>query len=313
MNGTVKAIERSRSPVMSKLFDYAELMKPELTGLSVLTALCGFYLGSAGPFQFWLFFHLALGTALLGGGAGALNQFIEREYDSLMKRTERRPLPAGRLEPAECLTFGIVIAAGGMLELTLFVNMLTGFLAAVTFATYIFLYTPLKRITPYSTLIGAIPGALPPVMGWTAARNSLTLEAAVLFAILFCWQMPHFLSLAWMYRRDYARAGFKILTVDDPDGRRTSRQIVAYLIGLVPVSLAPTFAGMTGFISIPGAALLSLGFLAIGLLLARQSGHSRAGISTVDPMEFNFYSRRLFFASLVYLPCLMLLLTIDKV
>jgi heme o synthase len=313
MNGTVKAIERSRSPLLSKIFDYAELMKPELTGLSVLTSLCGFYLAGSGPFHYWLFLHLALGTTLLGGGAGALNQFIEREYDSLMKRTERRPLPAGRLDPTEALVFGIILSAAGVLELTLFVNVLTGFLAAVTFATYIFLYTPLKRITPYSTLIGAIPGALPPVMGWTAARNSVTMEAAVLFAILFCWQMPHFLSLAWMYRRDYARAGFKILTVDDPDGRRTSRQILAYSIGLVPVSLAPTIAGMTGSISIAGAALLSLGFLSIGILLARQSKHAPRGIPAGDPMEFNFYSRRLFFASLVYLPCLMLLLTIDKV
>ncbi|HEY6191551.1 MAG TPA: heme o synthase [Bacteroidota bacterium] len=313
MNGTAKAIGRARYPLLSKLSDYGELMKPELTGLSVLTSLCGFYLASSGPFHYILFVHLALGTALLGGGAGALNQFIEREYDSLMKRTERRPLPAGRLEPSECLTFGIVIAAAGMLELTLFVNILTGFLAAVTFATYIFLYTPLKRITPYSTLVGAIPGALPPVMGWTAARNSIGTEAAVLFAILFCWQMPHFLSLAWMYRRDYARAGFKILTVDDPGGRRTSRQILAYSIGLVPVSLAPAFAGMTGLMSVTGAAMLSLGFLSIGVLLARQSRRSPAGIHAADPVEFNFYSRRMFFASLVYLPCLMLLLTIDKV
>ena len=308
MNGAVKAIERSRSRVAVKLSDYAELMKPELTGLSVLTSLCAFYLASSGAFNYWLFFHLALGTTLLGGGAGALNQYIEREYDALMKRTERRPLPAGRLEPVQCLTFGIMISTLGIVELSIFVNLLTGFLAAVTFAIYIFLYTPLKRITPYSTLVGAIPGALPPVMGWTAVRNNITMEAAVLFAILFCWQMPHFLSLAWMYRRDYARAGFKILTVGDPDGRRTSRQILAYCIGLVPVSLAPSFAGMTGPASIAGAALLSLGFLTIGILLARQLHHSDLGHSG----DFTSYSRRLFFASLIYLPCLMLLMTVDK-
>lgn len=309
MNGSVKALDRSRSRALSRFFDYAELMKPELTGLSVLTSLCGFYLASSGPFNYWLFFHLAVGTALLGGGAGALNQFIEREYDAVMKRTERRPLPAGRLDPFECLAFGIAISTVGILELSVFVNMLTGFLGAVTLATYIFLYTPLKRITPYSTLVGAIPGALPPVMGWTAARNEFATGAAILFAILFCWQMPHFLSLAWMYRRDYARAGFKILTVDDPSGRRTSRQILGYCIGLVPVSLAPTLAGMTGPASIAGATLLSVGFLAIGILLARQSKRPHLDASG----DFTFYSRRLFFASLIYLPCLMLLMTVDKV
>jgi protoheme IX farnesyltransferase len=270
--------------------------------------LCGFYLASAGHFNYWLFSHVALGTALLGGGAGALNQFIEREYDALMKRTERRPLPSGRLEPFECLAFGIAISMIGILELSIWVNLLTGFLAAVTFATYIFLYTPLKRITPYSTLIGAIPGALPPVMGWTAVRNDITLEAWILFAILFCWQMPHFLSLAWMYRKDYARAGFKILSVDDPDGRRTSRHILAYCIGLLPVSLTPALAGMTGVVSIAGGGLLSAGFLMIGILLARESRHSGPLVSG----EFNQYSRRMFFASLIYLPCLMLLMTADK-
>jgi protoheme IX farnesyltransferase len=307
MNGAAKAIGRPRSA--ARLSDYLELMKPELTGLSVLTALCGFYLATSGAFDGALFVHLALGTALLGGGAGALNQFIEREYDGLMKRTERRPLPSGRLDARSCLIFGITISAAGLVELAVFTNLLTGFLGAVTFASYIFLYTPLKRITPHSTLVGAVPGALPPVMGWTAARNQLTPEAAVLFAILFCWQMPHFLSLAWMYRRDYARAGFKILTVDDPAGRRTSRQIFWYSAGLVPASLAPSLAGMTGVASVAGAALLSLGFLAIGVLLVKESNHPRVGF----PGEFTSASRRLFFGSLVYLPCLMLLMALDKV
>lgn len=276
--------------------------------LSVLTALCGFYLGTLGAFDYWRFFHVALGTTLVGGGAGALNQFVERRYDALMKRTERRPLPAGRLRPIEGLIFGSVMSILGIVDLCLFTNNLTGILAAVTFSTYIFLYTPLKRITPYSTLIGAIPGALPPVLGWAAARNDVNLGAAVLFAIVFCWQMPHFLSLAWMYRRDYARAGFKILTVGDPDGKRTSREIVAYSIALVPVSLLPASAGMTGLASMAGAVGLSLAFLFMSVMLVRHAGNPQ----TIMGEKFNSYSRQLFFASLVYLPSLLLLIALDK-
>jgi protoheme IX farnesyltransferase len=283
-------------------------MKPELTFLSVLTALCGFYLGTVGPFDYWRFFHVALGTTLVGGGAGALNQFIERRYDALMKRTERRPLPAGRLHPIEGLIFGSVTSLLGIVDLCLYTNLLTGFLAAVTFATYIFLYTPLKRITTYSTIIGAVPGALPPVLGWAAARNDVNLGAGVLFAIVFCWQMPHFLSLAWMYRRDYARAGFKILTVEDPDGKRTGREIVAYCIALVPVSLLPALAGMAGPASMAGAAALSLAFLSLSIILFRQAGDHLA----LTGGKFNSYSRQLFFASLVYLPSLLLLISLDK-
>jgi len=298
----------SHSRLLSRAFDYLLLTKPELTMLSVLTALCGFYLGTLGAFDYWRFFHVALGTTLVGGGAGALNQFVERRYDALMKRTERRPLPAGRLRPIEGLIFGSVMSILGIVDLCLFTNNLTGILAAVTFSTYIFLYTPLKRITPYSTLIGAIPGALPPVLGWAAARNDVNLGAAVLFAIVFCWQMPHFLSLAWMYRRDYARAGFKILTVGDPDGKRTSREIVAYSIALVPVSLLPASAGMTGLASMAGAVGLSLAFLFMSVMLVRHAGNPQ----TIMGEKFNSYSRQLFFASLVYLPSLLLLIALDK-
>ncbi|HYQ85699.1 MAG TPA: heme o synthase [Bacteroidota bacterium] len=298
----------SHSRLHSRAFDYLLLTKPELTMLSVLTALCGFYLGTLGAFDYWRFFHVALGTTLVGGGAGALNQFVERRYDALMKRTERRPLPAGRLRPIEGLIFGSVMSILGIVDLCLFTNNLTGILAAVTFSTYIFLYTPLKRITPYSTLIGAIPGALPPVLGWAAARNDVNLGAAVLFAIVFCWQMPHFLSLAWMYRRDYARAGFKILTVGDPDGKRTSREIVAYSIALVPVSLLPASAGMTGLASMAGAVGLSLAFLFMSVMLVRHAGNPQ----TIMGEKFNSYSRQLFFASLVYLPSLLLLIALDK-
>jgi protoheme IX farnesyltransferase len=308
MNGEVKVLETSIIRSRVRILDYIELMKPELTGLSVLTALCGFYLATTGSLNYWLFFHTALGTLFVGGGAGALNQYIERNYDALMKRTERRPLPSGRLMPNDVLIFGAVLSFIGIAQLTIFTNLLTGFLAVLTWTTYLFLYTPLKRVTPFSTVIGGIPGALPPMMGWTAIRNDITIEAWILFAILFCWQMPHFFSLAWMYRKDYARAGFKILTVADEDGTRTSRQIFAYTIVLLPVSIAPTYWGMTGAISVIGALLLGIGFLFFSIILLRFSGHHEPEALG----KITFYSRRMFFASLIYLPALMLLMTLDK-
>ncbi len=309
MNGQVKvagaAITRGRIPAL----DFIELMKPELTGLSVLSALCGFYIGSSGSFSAWLFFHTALGTLLVGGGAGALNMFIERRYDAMMKRTERRPLPSGRLQPAEALIFGLGISFIGIAELTLLINVLTGFLGVLTWTTYLFLYTPLKRVSPISTIIGGIPGALPPVIGWAAARNDVTPEAWVLFAILFCWQMPHFFSLAWMYRQDYARAGFKILTVADPSGGRTGKLILAYLLALIPASLAPAWIGLTGSLSLVAAAVLGAAFLLPGLRLIRLAGNHQADALA----HVNACARRLFLASLIYLPALMLVMTLDKV
>ncbi len=288
-----------------KILDYIELMKPELTGLSVLTTLCGFYLGNSGAFPYWLFVHAAVGTLLVGGGAGALNQYIERSYDALMRRTERRPLPSGRMQPGEVLAFGIGISTFGILELTIFVNLLTGFLAVITWTTYLFLYTPLKRVTPLSTVIGGIPGALPPVMGWAAARNDLGPGAVVLFAILFFWQMPHFFSLAWLYRKDYSRAGFRVLTVLDPSCRKTSRHILGYTLALIPATVAPALLGMTGLVSAAGALLLGSGFLLLGIMLLK---------STKDfkPESSNLYARKVFFASLVYLPILLVILSFDK-
>lgn len=284
-------------------------MKPELTGLSVLTTLCGFYLGTMGTFDWGLFAATAMGTLFVGGGAGTLNQYIERHYDAMMKRTERRPLPSGRLQPTEVLLFGTFISIAGMFLLTFLVNPLTGFLAFVTFTTYIFLYTPLKRVSPISTLVGGVPGALPPMMGWTAVRSEIGLEAWILFAILFCWQMPHFFSLAWMYRKDYARAGFKILTVADTLAIKTARQILIYCIVLIPISAAPALIGVTGTLSLIASIALGLGFLAFSLPLLKFSGHTEAeAISKV-----NLHSRRLFFASLLYLPALMLIMSLDKV
>ena len=301
------AIDKTKS--RSHALEYIELMKPELTGLSVLTTLCGFYLASSkGEFNGLTFVHTALGTLLVGGGAGALNQFIERKFDALMKRTERRPLPSGRLVPRQALMFGIVCSIIGMLELLYFVNPLTGLLGGLTWASYLFLYTPLKRITPLSTIVGGIPGAIPPMMGWTAVRNSLSIESWILFAILFCWQMPHFFSLAWMYKKDYARAGFKVLSVLDESGARTSKQILLYTALLIPASIAPAYFGLTGTVSFIGAILLGLGFMSIGILQVRFSMQT----SSTDIAHVNFYARKMFFASLLYLPALMLLLSFDK-
>ena len=289
--GTI-AIERS------KLADYLTLTKPELTFLSVVTALGGFYLGSEGTLSVSGLLHTLFGTALVGGGAGALNQFIERGYDSLMRRTENRPLPSGRLLPAEALIFGTILSLVGVIELTLFTNALTGFLAIATLVTYLFLYTPLKRISWISTIVGGIPGALPPLIGWTAARNDITVGGWILFAILFFWQMPHFFSLAWMYRKDYERAGYPMLTVLDKDGRRTAVQIIFYAACLIPVSMLLTVMGALGWIYFTGAAVVGLGFLYFGIELFR----TRSNIS----------ARKMFFASLIYLPVLLAFMVLDK-
>jgi protoheme IX farnesyltransferase len=282
----------------SKFADYVTLMKPELTLLSVATALGGVYLGSNGHIQLAMMFHTLFGTLLVGGGAGALNQFIERKYDAMMRRTENRPLPSGRLAPLEALLFGIALCVLGIVELTLFTNALAGLLALLTLVTYLFLYTPLKRITWVSTIIGGIPGALPPMIGWAAARNEITIEAWILFGILFLWQMPHFFSLAWMYRKDYERAGYPMLPVLDEEGNRTSLQIMIYCIGLIPVSLLLTLVGQLGWVYFAGAASAGAAFLYIAFeLFETRSNHS---------------ARKLFFASLLYLPVLLAFMVMDK-
>lgn len=309
MSSDVKILGQTLPRTRVKILEYVELMKPELTGLSVMTALCGFYLGSSGAFDLALFFHTALGTLLVGGGAGALNQYIERDFDALMRRTERRPLPSGRLMPSEALVFAVIISFLGMTELTVFTNVLTGFLAALTWSTYVFLYTPLKRITPLSTVIGGIPGAIPPMMGWVAARGSISAESWILFGILFFWQMPHFFSLAWMYRKDYAKAGFRILTVTDEKGTRTSKQILWYSIGLLPVSIAPTMMKMTGVQTLISAIVLGTVFLLYASFMLKFS-LSQQPFALI---KVNHYTRRLFFTSLVYLPVLMIVMSLDKI
>jgi heme o synthase len=276
--------------------DYIKLMKPELTLLSVLTAVGSAYLALRGSTQYYLLVHTFVGTSLVGGAAGVLNQYIERRYDAFMRRTERRPLPAGRIQPVEAVIFGLMLACSGILYLWTMANSIAGTLAVLTLLSYLFIYTPLKRKTPFATVVGGVPGALPPLIGWAVVRNSLQMEAWSLFFILFFWQMPHFLSLAWLYRKDYARAGYRVLTVLDPTGRVASRQILVYSIALLPASLMPTLVGLTGFVYFAGAMVLSIGFLAAAVQLFRQRTQIAA--------------QRLFYGSLIFLSFLFFLLMI---
>lgn len=308
MKERVEIVDHKLARTRSRAMDYIDLMKPELTILSVLTTLCGIYLGTLGDIDLLLFLHAAIETMLVGGGAGTLNQFFERKFDAVMKRTERRPLPAGRLSASDALTFGATISMLGILHIFLFINVLTGILAVLTLASYLCIYTPLKRKSWYNTIIGGIPGALPAMAGWTTARNEISTEAWILFAILFCWQMPHFFALAWMYRKDYARAGYRMITTDDDAGTRTARQILFYLILLIPISALPSALGLTGTVYLIGAMILGMLFFAYGLYFSRYTGsHASESIA-----QMNYFARKLFFASLLYLPLLMLLMVLDK-
>ncbi len=283
----------------SKVADYWTLTKPEVNSLVVASTLVGFYLGWRGPLNFMLLFHTLAGTLLVASGTATLNQWYEREHDARMRRTANRPLPAGRLSPSEALWFGILLSGAGGLYLGLAVNLLASGLALLTLASYMLLYTPLKRKTPYCTLVGAFPGAMPPLIGWAAARGSLSLEAWVLYAILFFWQFPHFLSIAWMYREDYSRAGFLMLPVDDPQGRRAAWQILVTSAVLLPVSLLPTLLGQMGMMYFFGALALGLVILYCGALTAR--------------VRSKVLARRLLLASVFYLPLVFGLMIVDKI
>ena len=279
--------------------DFIALTKPGLVMMVVLTTCIGFYLGSIGPFDWLLLIHTLVGTSLSGGGSLALNQFIERDRDATMHRTQKRPLPSGRLKPHQALWFGVGITIFGITYLALLVNVLSCLVTISITASYLFLYTPLKQRTTLSTVIGAIPGALPPVTGWVAVRNEIGLESGILFTIMFLWQLPHALALAWMYRDDYARAGFQLLPMVDPDGRVTSTQILINCLALTAVSLTPTIIGLTGilyFFVALGAGLGFLGF-AVHLTITRTSASAR----------------KLFFASLLFLLVQFVTMAIDKV
>jgi len=281
------------------LADLWSLTKPGITRLVLVTTGVGFYLGASGSLDLVLLFHVLLGTGLLAGGTNALNQYAERRADARMKRTNRRPLPAGRLQASTALVFSSGISAAGAVYLVALVNLLTAALGVASLLIYIFIYTPLKRRTWLCTIVGAVPGAIPPMMGWTAATGRLDALAWVLFGIVFLWQMPHFFAIGWMYRQDYARAGFPMLPVVDEDGKRTSRQIIIYTVTLVAVSLLTTVMGLTGAIYFVGASTLGLAFLVLGFALAaRRTGPS---------------ARRLFLGSVLYLPVLLVLMVVDKV
>jgi protoheme IX farnesyltransferase len=278
---------------------YADLIKARLTFLVVLTTLVGFYLGSPGPVNYLLMIHAVLGTALVASGASALNQLLEREHDAKMRRTKNRPLPSGRLQPTTVMVFGGVCACAGLLDLALAVNLTTSVIGAISLLSYLFIYTPLKRMTWLNTAVGAVPGALPPLMGWTAARGELSREGWALFAILAFWQLPHFLAIAWMYREEYEKAGFKMLPGIDPQGHRTGRQAVSHTLGLLPVSLCPFLFHLTGPVYLVGALILGLAFLWFAVQFARYMTIPRA--------------RQLFFVSILYLPLLLGMMVLDKV
>jgi len=292
--------ETRRRSMLAVLSDYWTLTKPEVNFLVVGSALAGFDVGSRGPLDWTRLAHTLLGTLLVASGTGTLNQFIERHQDARMRRTANRPLPSGRMTPSHALAFGVLLSLAGGLELLLAVNALASALALATLASYLLLYTPLKRVTPLCTLVGAFPGAMPPLIGWAAARGSLAPEAWVLYAVLFLWQFPHFLAIAWMYREDYTRAGLKMLPERDVEqGRFTRREIFAFTLALVPVTLIPAFLGHAGMLYLAGTLALGLGFLAFGAQLA----FSRS----------NALARRLVLASVVYLPLVLALLMIDKI
>lgn len=278
--------------------DYITLTKPRVNSLVVITTLVGYYLGARGEVDGLRLLCTLLGTALVAAGTSALNQYLERDLDAKMTRTRNRPLPAGRMAPRQALIFACSITLIGLIGLALTVNLLTAGLAAATHVFYIFVYTPLKQKTSLSTLVGAVPGALPPVGGWAAARNDLSIEAWVLFAILFLWQLPHVLAISWLYSEDYKRGGFQLLPIIDPQGQSTSRQIITNCLALLPVSLLPTIIGLAGPVYFIGALILGLAFLGFGIVVAVEKD--------------NISARRMMLASLAYLPILLGLLTFDK-
>jgi protoheme IX farnesyltransferase len=280
-----------------KLAAFLELTKPRIAFMLVLTSAAGFYLGSTGNFDFVLFLNSIIGIALLAFGVATLNQFIERRTDALMERTARRPLVIGTISSAEALIFGVLLCVGAEIYLAFLVNVLTAVLGLTVIVGYVLLYTPLKTRTSASTAIGAIPGAMPPLMGWTSAADEITLGAWILFAMLFLWQFPHFLAIAWMYREQYAKAGIKMLPVVEPAGRITARQIVIFTVLLLPVSIAPYFAGVSGIVYLIGASVLGAWFLWASVQAARFKTNEKA--------------RTLLLVSVLYLPIIFALMVFN--
>jgi protoheme IX farnesyltransferase len=283
---------------LTRARDYVTLAKPRLNFLVVVSTLAGYAMAGTEGLGLLRLIGTLLGTGLVAGGASAFNQVLERDVDALMHRTRMRPMADQRLQPIEGNLFGAAIAITGVLMLAASANLLAAAVALTTLVTYVAIYTPLKRRSSFGTVIGAIPGAFPPLIGWAAARGDLTADAWTLFGIVFLWQLPHFLAIAWIYREDYARAGFPMLPVIEPDGRSTGRQAVLYAAALVPLSLAPTLMGLTGKFYFAGALILGMIFVALTIRFARTRVVGDA--------------RRVFFASIIYLPLIWTLMIVDK-
>lgn len=277
---------------------YIDLMKPNILIMVLITTILGYYLGSDGKIVWNHIIWMLIGTSLSAGGAGVLNQYLEREQDKIMDRTCKRPIPSGIISPQNALIFGIITVISGTIILVVKTNILTGFLSLLTAFMYVLIYTPMKKITWLNTSLGSIPGALPPIGGWTAASNSIDSGAWVLFAILYLWQHPHFFAIAWMCKEDYRKAGFKMLPVIEPNGRRTIRQIFWHLSLLFPISLLPFLIGMNGIIYLIGTLIITLYYFLSALPMIYNKSYKNAS--------------RILRASVLYLPAMMIIIIIDK-
>ena len=277
---------------------YLELTKPRITWLILMSTAIGYFFGWDGTLNGWLLLHTILGTGLIASGTAALNQWYEHDADAKMLRTNKRPIPSGRVNATNALWFGIAIAALGFVELSWGVNLLTGLLGLFTLVSYLFIYTPMKQKSWLSTTVGAVPGAMPPMIGFAAAKGALTVEAWILFAILFLWQFPHFYAIAWMYREDYGRAGIRMLPVVEPDGNSTSRHMVAFSLALIPVSLLPAFYAMSGKFYLVGALMMGMAFL----YASWQVFSDRSLLNARGVLK----------ASVIYLPLLYCLMVLDR-
>ncbi len=294
----LRPVTVDRVSLLRRVSDFWTLTKPEVNFLVVISALAGFYAASRGPLDWMLLLHTMLGTLLVASGTATLNQLMERDADARMRRTSRRPLPAGRMPASHALGFGILLSFAGGAYLLVAVNALACALAMSTLLAYLLIYTPLKKRTPWCTFLGAFPGAAPPLIGWAGAAGSVSHDAWVLYAILFLWQFPHFLAIAWIYREDYARAGLKMLPQNDAEGTAAMRQVMAGSLLLLPVSILPTWMGQAGLIYLAGAVILGIVYVVSGARLAA--------------VRTNVRARRLLLASVVYLPIVFALLMLDK-
>jgi heme o synthase len=294
----MNSVRESAIPVSERAWAYVALAKPDVTFLVVITTVAGFYIASRGPLDWALLAHTLVGTMLAAAGTATLNQYTEREADALMRRTAARPIPSGVISPTEAFWLGSILVVVGVVYLSVLSNVLAAALTLATTALYLGVYTPLKKITPLATFIGAFPGAIPPLIGWAAARGSLSLGAWILFAILFLWQFPHFLAIAWMYREDYARAGVKMLPVVEPSGDRTFRQILVTAAILVPISLLPSVIGITGIGYFFGATVLGMALLQVCFWAERSRTNIRA--------------KWLMHATVIHIPILLALMILDR-